>query len=469
MLWACLYFPQLPIDRQHAAHTTDTPTAIIHQHGSRKQIMACNHIASELGIHCGLTLNSAYAIVPNLHTNEYDEDEQEIHLRQLALWALRYSSWVTPRMPASILLEIKSSLKLFGGLDALLTQLQEDAKAQGLNMIAGVAPTSTAASLFAYAGIEEPARSVKAMQHLLSDIPVEYLTLDEFTQRGLRQSGIRVLQQLIDLPPAALTRRFGHQCTDIIYKINGALPDPCPAFVAPDTFSQAFDLPLEAPDTNALTFPLNRLLNALGGYLKAGDHGIKSLDIILYHHRHKPTVVALRFLSATADHAHLLKVAKERLANTVLPEPVTRVKIKATELADIERDGKDLFQKSQSQPTSIQHVFDNLMARLGKDAIYTALPDDDHRPEKAWLAAMLETKSPPSEWPARPLWLLPEPRPATEALKIDTHPERIENGWWGNNDVRRDYCIAHNKEGSYYWVFRLRQQPETLFIHGIFA
>jgi len=431
--------------------------------------MACNQMATELGIHCGLTLNSAYAIAPNLQVSEYAEDEQQVHLRQLALWALRYSSWVTPRMPASILLEVKASLKLFGGLDALLAQLHEDATAQGLNMIAGVAPTSTAASLFAYAGIEEPARSVKAMQRMLSDIPVEYLTLDEFTQRGLRQSGIRVLQQLIDIPPAALTRRFGHQCTDIIYKIDGTLPDPCPAFIAPDTFSQAFDLPLEAPDTNALAFPLNRLLNALGGYLKAGDHGVKSLDIILYHHRHEPTVVALRFLSATADHAHLLKVAKERLGNTVLAEPVTRVKIKAAELADIERDGKDLFQKSQAQPTSIQHVFDNLMARLGKEALYTALPDDDHRPEKAWLAAMLESKRPPSEWPARPLWLLPEPRPATEALQIDTNPERIENGWWGNNDVRRDYCIAHNNQGSYYWVFRLRQQPETLFIHGIFA
>ena len=469
MLWACLYFPQLPIDRQRSKNKTPLPTAVIHQHGARKQIMACNNCAAELGIVCGMALNSAYAIAPNLQVSDYKEDEQAAHLRQLALWALRYSSWVTPRMPASILLEIKASLRLFGGLDALLASLHADAEAQGLSMVVGVAPTSTAAALFAYAGIEEPARSTKAMHRTLSDIPVEYLALDEFTQRGLRQSGIRVLKQLIDIQPAALTRRFGHQCTDLVYKISGTLPDPCPAFIAPDTFSQAFDLPLEAPDTNALSFPLNRLLNALGGYLRAGDHGVKSLDIILYHHRHAPTQVPLRFLSATADHTHLLKVAKERLANTVLPEPVTRVKIAATELADIERDGKDLFQKSQAQPTSIQHVLDNLMARLGKDALYTAMPDDDHRPEKAWLAAMLETKQPPSEWPARPLWLLPEPRRATEALQLTTGPERIENGWWGEADVRRDYSIACNEQGSYYWVFSSRREPHTLYIHGIFA
>lgn len=469
MLWACLYFPQLPIDRQQASTDADTPTAVIHQHGSRKQIMACNNVATELGIHTALALNSAYAIAPHLQVSEYNEKEQQAHLKQLALWALGYSSWVTPRMPASILLEIKASLKLFGGLDALLNQLYTQCDEQGLTLTIGVAPTSTAAALFAYSGIEEPARTKSAMQNRLREIPVEYLSLDEFTQRGLRQSGIRELHQLMDIPPAALTRRFGHQCTDIVYKINGTLPDPCPAFIAPDTFSQAFDLPLEAPDTNALSFPLNRLLNALGGYLKSGDNGVKSLDIVLYHHRHAPTTVALRFLSATADHAHLFKVAKERLANTDLPEPVTRIKIQATELADIERDGKDLFQKSQAQPISVQHVFDNLIARLGKDALYTALPDDDHRPEKAWLAAMLETKQAPSEWPARPLWLLPEPRRATETLKLATHPERIENGWWGNEDVRRDYCIAHNEQGSYYWVFRSRQEPDALFIHGIFA
>ncbi len=469
MLWACLYFPQLSIDRQRSEENTNTPIAVIHQHGARKQIMACNHCASELGITCGMALTSAYAVAPDLQVSDYKEDEQQAHLYQLALWAISYSSWVTPRMPCSILLEIDASLKLFGGLDSLLEKLHSDAAAQGLSMVAGVAPTSTAAALFAYAGIEEPARSSKAMNRILSNIPVEYLALDEFTQRGLRQSGIRVLQQLIDIQPAALTRRFGHQCTDLVYKISGTLPDPCPAFIAPDTFSQAFDLPLEAPDTNALSFPLNRLLGSLGGYLRAGDHGVKSLDITLYHHRNPPTQVALRFLSATADHSHLLKVAKERLANTTLPEPVTRVKIEATELADIERDGKDLFQKSQAQPTSIQQVFDGLMARLGKDALYTALPDDDHRPEKAWMAAMLETRQPPSEWPARPLWLLPEPYRATEPLTLTTNPERIENGWWGDSDVRRDYCIACNEHGSYYWVFSLRQAPQTLYIHGVFA
>ncbi len=451
------------------AHDNNVPTAVIYQHGASRKIMACNSAATARGVEAGMALNSAYAVAPDLQVNDYIEDEQQTQLHQLALWTMRYSSWVTPRMPAFVLLEVKASLKLFGGLNALLKNIRASAHAMGLTLRIGVAPTAASASLFAYANIETPARSKSQMQRTLATIPVSYLSLDEFTQRSLRQSGIRSLQQLMDIPPAALTRRFGHQCTDLLYKLNGTLPEPCPAFTAPETFSQALDLPLEAPDTQALTFPLNRLLNALGGYAKAGDLGVRVLIITLYHYRHAPTEVALRFLAATADHHHLLSVAKERLANTVLPEPVTRIRIKATELAEIERDGKDLFQKSQAQPSSIQQVFDNLMARLGKENIYTAMPGDDHRPENAWLSALLESRQPPSEWPARPLWLLPKPVPASENLSLATNAERIENGWWGNRDVRRDYYIAHNQSGSYFWVFRLRRDPQTIYIHGVFA
>ncbi len=469
MLWACLYFPQLPIDRQTTAGNTEIPTAVIHQHGSSRKIMACNTIATAMGVKSGMALNSAYAITPDLQVSDYMEDEQQAHLNQLALWAMRYSSWVTPRMPSFVLLEINASLKLFGGLDALLNTIESSAQAMGLTLHIGVAPTAASAVVFASTNIDTAARSKKQMEVILCTIPVARLPLDEFTQRSLRQSGIRTLRQLMDIPPAALTRRFGHQCTDLLYKLNGTLPDPCPAFIAPDTFSQAFDLPLEAPDTQSLSFPLKRLLNALGGYLKAGDMGVRMVNITLYHFRHAPTEVALSFLAATADHQHLFKVAKERLANTELPEPVTRIRIKASELANIERDGKDLFQKSHAQTASVQQVFDKLMARLGKDSIYTAMPDDDHRPENAWLSTLLETHHTADAWPARPLWLLPEPYAATETLSIVTHAERIENGWWDEHDVRRDYYIAHNQCGSYFWVFRQRRNPRQLYVHGIFS
>jgi len=271
------------------------------------------------------------------------------------------------------------------------------------------------------------------------------------------------------IPAAAMTRRFGHQCTDLLYRIDSRLPDPRPAYQVSDTFCEAMDLPLEAPDTGAIAFPLNRLLGALSGFLKSHDLGVRHLDITLYHHRQVPTVIALKFLDATANTTHLFRVATERLGATELAAPIIRVQLRATELAGIERVAKDLLQKSQAQNSSIQQVIDKLMARLGKDALYTALPDEDHRPEKAWLAALLESSEAPNDWPARPTWLLTTPAPADPDLDIQTLPERIENGWWDEIDVRRDYHLARRPDGSYCWVYQLRHAPGQFWIHGLFA
>jgi len=314
-----------------------------------------------------------------------------------------------------------------------------------------------------------PATDTQTLHTLLNTLAIEHLPLDAFVFKGLRQSGIRNLKQLRQLKPAALTRRFGTSLTDYLYKLDGTLPDPRPGFVPPETFSEGMDLPLEAPDTQALRFPLNRLLNALGGYLTLNDLGVRELTLVLTHNKQPDTKVVIGFLDPTSNHTHVLRTASERLAGTTLPEPVHRLTLHATDLAPIERNARDLFQKSQAQAHSIQQVMDNLAARLGREALYIALPDDDHRPEKAWLAEVLKTRSQPNSWPARPLWLYPTPRPAQQRLTLISAAERIENGWWDSTDVRRDYYIAYADNGGCYWVYKPRNAADQWFIHGVFA
>ncbi|MFK7855429.1 MAG: DNA polymerase Y family protein [Granulosicoccus sp.] len=468
MLWLALHFPQLPIDRQNHSDA-DEPRAVVLQEGPRCRVLACNTCAAASGVRPGLALKNAYAIVPDLIISDYDESEQLAHLEQLTLWTLKYSSWISPQPPDVILVEIAASLKLFGGLNALLKRIYQEVQQHRLSLSAGIAPTPSAATLFARSGIHSPVTSKQTLSETLATVPVTYLPLNDFTLKGLRQSGIRTLGELLKLPPAALTRRFGSDCTELLYKLDGRLPDPKAAYQPPETFYQALDLPLEAPDTLALTFPLNRLLAALGGYLKSRDLGIRHLNIVLFHHRGPATRVALKFLDATANTTHLLRVATERLGNLELTSAVTSLALESAELAPLERQGKDLFQKSQSQSTTIEQVLDKLIARLGKEAVYTALPGDDHRPEKAWMSALLTPHQVPEQWPARPLGLLKDPRPLTESVELHTLPERIENGWWDDTDVRRDYFIGSTTSGTYYWLYQLRHNPEQLWIHGLFA
>lgn len=468
MLWLSLYFPQLPIDRQPQTDE-DEPRAVVLATGPRRRILACNDCAQAMGVRPEMALKNAYALVPNLTTSDYSEDQQQAHLEQLTLWALQYSSQVVPQSSNTLLIEIEASLKLFGGLQNMLKGIGVQLREQQVTVMPGIAPTPTAANLFARAGYRKPVRSLQALQQSLAHLSVAHLPLDDFTFKGLRQSGIRTIGELQGIAPAALTRRFGNACTSLLYKLDGRLPAPLTPYKAAEVFSQAIDLPLETQDTGALNFPLKRLLGAFGGFLKSHDLGVRQLAIHLHHHRHKPHLVPLKFLDATGDVKHLLKIAIEKLANEVLTAPVIRLTLVSVELAPLTRNARDLFHKSHSQGQSVEQLMDQLMARLGKAAVYTALTEDDHRPEKA-SASVLHNSHPITQpWPARPLWLLKEPLALNENVTLRTLPERIENGWWDDMDVRRDYFIASNNQGSYYWLYRLRHKPEQWWIHGLFA
>jgi protein ImuB len=51
-------------------------------------------------------------------------------------------------------------------------------------------------------------------------------------------------------------------------------------------------------------------------------------------------------------------------------------------------------------------------------------------------------------------------------------PERIESGWWDDDDVRRDYFIAETARGEIVWLYRDHRygiDDGEWFLHGLFA
>lgn len=483
-LWSALHYPSLPLEWQGDVGRGDgggeadadvvRPRAVAVRDGARRFVLLHDAVAAELGVRPGQALKSALALAPHLLVTDFDEQAQAEQLEQLALQALRWSSRVTPHAPDTLLVEVGGSIALFGGLDPLLAAIRTDAAEQGLTLRLGTAPTPAAARLLGRAGRETPVRSGKALTAALADIPLEHLAwqaspLGDSALAGLRRSGMRTVGQLAALPPASVSRRFGHRVSDLLYRLDGRLPDPQTAFLPPPTFSTAADLPLETHDVAALAFVGRRLLAALEGFLRSRDLGVTVLELRLYHHRRAPTALTLRFLEPTGESAHLQRVVRERLERTALGAPVVRVALEARALAELARAAPALIDGSNGRAVSIESVVDRLVARLGERSVQTPLARDDHRPERAWSQALLAARAPPDHWPARPLWLLAEPRVATEPLELGPDAERIENGWWEEGDVRRDYFIAWNAQGVHYWVYRLRHDPEQVWIHGLFA
>jgi protein ImuB len=78
----------------------------------------------------------------------------------------------------------------------------------------------------------------------------------------------------------------------------------------------------------------------------------------------------------------------------------------------------------------------------------------------------------------RPCWLLAAPQPLQSqhgrpqhhgALHLLEGPERIESGWWDDDDVRRDYYVAKDSHGALLWIYRECAGTKKWFLHGIFA
>lgn len=469
-IWASLYLPDLLLDT--ADHKL--AIAVTERRNNRQQIRSSNALAQNAGVISGMSLNSAYALLPALSTIEYDAEREAVLLQQTGEWAMQFSSIVCLHPPDHILIEIAGSKRLFEGFNSLLELIQDKLSQLGHHGQLGIAPTPLSANLLARANVRRGIVQKSRLPMVVSELPIDYLELPFDTIESLRRSGIRKIGSLINVSPASLTRRFGPACVSYLDRLMGNHPDPRTPLRLQEYFERSLDLLLEVQDTNALQFATQRMTNELAGFLTARDSGVNQFTFTLRHERHPDTVLQLHFLQATSQAKHLHRVLSEQLSRTTLPAPVCSLHLLADTFSEIERDAADFFVKSRRQQKGLGEVIDKLCSRLGKDALFTLAAVDDHRPEKAWKKTPPDTREEnPGHWPERPLWLLKKPEAVSaelyQRLSITGSTERIETGWWEQEDVRRDYFLACNEHGTRYWAYKNRADSNTIFIHGIFA
>jgi len=481
LLWASLYLPDLLLDTlEKDNHSNDqcndsNAIAITERVNNRQQVRSCDNKAQQAGIHHGMALSSAYALLPALSVVEYNEEHEARLLQQVGEWAMQFSSVVCLHPPNHILIEIAGSKRLFEGFDILIALIQQELHKFGFNGQIGIAPTPLAANLLARANIRRGIVQKTRLPNTISELPVSTLELTADTIKSLQRSGIRQIGGLLNVSPSSLTRRFGPSFVNYLDRLLGNHPDPRTPLRLRDYFERSLDLLLDAHDTNALQFSTQRMINELADFLIARDCGINQFIFTLRHQRHTDTTLQLQFLQATSQAKHLHKVLSEQLSRTTLPAPVCSLHLISDTFSEIERDAADFFVKSRQQQKSLGEVIDTLSSRLGRNSLYTLSSVDDHRPEKAWKKSLPDSSEEFStQWPERPLWLLEEPRAVSadlyRRLSIESDAERIETGWWETEDVRRDYFMVCDQRGTRYWAFKKRNDNNnTLFIHGLFA
>ena len=473
VLWLCVGLPALLLDSMASDAGEQPPRALVASRGSQRWIHSANREAYISGVRSQQPVATAMALQPDLQLQAYCEQREGELLQQLALWAYRFSSQLSLAPPAALLLEVGASLRLFGGLPPLREELQTGLDDLGYRYRIGVAPTPLGARLLARLSGPE-VFDKPTLEQALAEAPIDTLLLDEKTRKGLRQAGLRSTGQLLQLPRDALARRFGPKCSLYLDRLRGHSDDPQHIFSPPEHFEQRLELLQEVENTASLIFPLRRLIETLAAQLTARDCGVSQLQLQLQHPRSEATLMHIRLLEPSGNASRLLRIARQQLDQQQLPEPVRALQLNAPELLPVIRDGGDLFAKSGAGQRGHQEVLEQLAARLGENSVHQLGLHDDHRPECAGVRLILGQKNDKKSTVSvpglpRPLWLLPQPQPAPAGLLLESGPERLENGWWEEPDVRRDYYTARDRAGLRYWVFEHRGQPGKLYVHGFFG
>jgi len=422
------------------------------------------------------------------------EPKQQKHLKQLASLASKVSSNISFH-PLSLVLEIRSSLKYFGGINAVHNELKplvaEQLSTWQLpnDFLYAASPTVTGSLILARAGHNTLVYQKENLRSALGRLPVDVLELNREQRRRLSNMGVRYLKDLWRLPADGLRKRFGSDFINQLNKAVGKMPEPLKYYQTPPAFSSCYDLPHEVEDLGLLMPVVEEITALLEDFLRRRDLSTSQLVLSLIHEQQSNTEVTLGLRQPSRSWEHLMLLLETHLNKLIIPAPVITVKIEVKKFDAFTGHSNELLNAGKTpsahyQDNDFNQFIEQLNARLGEHRVKSIGSMAEHCPEYASVQLDYEeqptaiTNPKESTTNPRPFWLLATPQQLTihrgrlyyhSSVVILSGPERIETRWWSGTDIRRDYYVAMEENGSRLWIYRDKTGERNWYLHGIFA
>lgn len=421
-------------------------------------------------------------------------------LAGVATWCLQF----TPRVALvdaaasspAIVMEVESSLRLFGGKRRLVERVRAEALELGVRQLSW-APTSLCAVALARAGRSNG--FARPLEALLDELPIAVLEPVWRHQATLLRLGCQTLGQVRALPRGGLGRRFDKELLAALDQAYGLLPEVHVWALLPDVFQMRLELMARIELAPALLFAARRLLLQMTGWLAARHAGVTAYTLGWQHDSMRSRSVGqggsltIRTARPTRDIEHLCRLLAEHLAHVELEAPVGALELIADDVQPLDEISDSLFPEPRSAGETLALVLERIAARLGPARVLRPVLLEDYRPE--WMCHWQPAATKPARALARavdiaqPTFVFPEPlrlamrgpRPMYQGvLHLLAGPHRIEGGWWdrttdgtGMQTTRhaaRDYWVALSEHAGVLWIFQTRLADEAAwFLHGTFA
>jgi protein ImuB len=472
-LWIAVSLPSLALECLSAV-SPSLQAVVIEAEQGQLHVVAASEAAADAGVAPGTKLSTALALAASLQVFERAPALERAHLESLAGWAETLTSRVSIEAPEGLLLEVAGSLKLFGSLENVKAKLRAELARRYRSFKLCVAPTATAALWLARAASADVVQW-RELAGRLAALPLTVTRWPSAVQALLRDLGLRTIGDCVRLPRDGFARRVGRSYLLDLDRAFGRSVELRAEFRAPVSWSSRAELGEESVDSKFFLEAVEQLLDELAANLKLRQAQIGSFEIAFEHLHHPPTIESFDLREPAHERKRLLDLVEDRLERTVLPVPVVALRLRSGAFQSLELESAGLFETKPFEQR-VQVLLERLQERFGSAAVYGLRAMAEHRPEKAWakwlggeLRCARSVVQPKRE--ARPLWLLPNPlalEPRRDSLELCSGPERIESGWWDEQDVARDYYVAKNGQGQKLWVFRDRR-TRCWFLHGLFG
>ena len=491
-----------------AAPPVEAPLVTCRHDGRQLILAAADMPAQRLGLHAGMALAHARALVPSLAVTEADPAGDAAALAALGAWCLRYSPLTAADAPDGVWIDATGCTQLCGGEAALLADLVGRLARAGITARAAMADTPGAAWAMARHGaaprtVVPPGGQGTA----LAALPLAALRIPAAAVRGLRRLGITQAGALAAMPRGPLVRRFGAAVLVRLDQALGHVPEPimpiCPADAPEHRLTFVEPLITAA----AFTTAIDALLHAVCIRLAAIGQGARRLDLIFERVDGSTQAIGIGTARPVRDPGHLARLFGERIGQIAPGDGVEAMRLVVTraEALPAAQSAAQLAAQPATGPSDaagmadLAAMLDVLENRFGAMHVYRCQPVESDVPERS--VRRVPVLAPPSAagWPKnlpRPVRLLHPPR-RVEALSLlpdqppaaftwrrqrrrirhADGPERIAGEWWrrdAETAAVRDYWAVEDEAGRRYWLFRRGDGADpatgdlTWYLHGFF-
>jgi protein ImuB len=491
-----IWFPHLVTDwmLRKQPLLKEHPFALAVTEKGRRVVKAVNTVAHARGAHEDMAVADCRSLVPELQLFDFNTEQPEKLLTALAEWFIRFAPFVSVYLPDCLILDAGGCTHLWGGEDEYLKKITD--KLHGLGYSHRIAMADSIGTAWAVCKYGTTNTIVKTgtETEALALLPSAGLRLEHEVLERLLKLGLKSIGSFMYMDRVALRRRFGQALLHRLDQALGALPEilkPIREIAAYEELLPSFE-PIRTAE--GIEIGLRELLGTLCLRLQKEGKGLRKCLLKCYRIDGVVEKIEIGTNKPSRNTVHLFKLFELKIP-TIEPElGIELFALEATVVEELPNTQDALWTVSSGNEAVIAELLDRIAGKNGAQNIYRYLPDEHYWPERSFKMASSLSEKPQISWRTdlpRPLHILPAPqsievsvpmpdyppllfifRGAVHRIKKADGPERIEQEWWLQEGLYRDYYCLEDENGARYWVFRAgdyNSENPKWFMHGFFA